>query len=62
MSWLEVLAAPELWMALSLLAALLPGPQTRALPVVFRAVARALGGRKRCATTTDQEVRRDREG
>ncbi len=35
----RILNAPEFWMGLSLLAALLPGPQTRLIPLLFRAVA-----------------------
>lgn len=37
-----LLRTPEFWMGLSVLAAALPGPQTRLLPALFRALARGL--------------------
>jgi hypothetical protein len=46
MAWLQtLLGSVEFWMALSALAALLPGPQTRLFPLIFRAVAETLARR-----------------
>ena len=46
----DVLSNTEFWMGLSLLAAVLPGPQTRFLPGLFRALAKivpkALSGQR----------------
>ena len=39
---LEIVESVEFWMGLSLVAAALPGPQTRLLPALFRAVANVL--------------------
>lgn len=39
---LHLVNTPEFWMGLSLIAALLPGPQTRLLPHLFSAIAAAL--------------------
>ena len=40
MEWLTAFfSSTEFWMGLSLLAAALPGPQTRFLPKAFKAVA-----------------------
>ena len=39
---LELLGSSEFWMAISLVAAALPGPQTRILPALFRSLARVL--------------------
>ncbi len=39
---LELLESVEFWMGLSLIAAALPGPQTRLLPALFRGVANVL--------------------
>ena len=36
---LDLLESVEFWMGLSLIAAALPGPQTRLLPALFRGVA-----------------------
>lgn len=36
----ELLGSVEFWMGLSLAASAIPGPQTRLLPVLFRAVAK----------------------
>jgi len=38
----DLAGSVEFWMGLSLLAAALPGPQTRWLPALFRAVANGL--------------------
>lgn len=43
---LQLLSRTEFWMGLSLLAAALPGPQTRLLPALLRAVGRALSQAK----------------
>lgn len=39
---LQLLSRTEFWMGLSLLAAALPGPQTRLLPALLRAIGRAV--------------------
>lgn len=41
-SLLEILKDVDFWMALSIVAAALPGPQTRLLPNLFKAVAQGL--------------------
>lgn len=38
-----MLGAPQFWMGMSLIALAIPGPQTRILPWLFRAIATALG-------------------
>jgi hypothetical protein len=43
---LDLLSRTEFWMGLSLLAAALPGPQTRLLPVLLRAIGRAVSQAK----------------
>lgn len=43
---LEILHRTEFWMGLSLVAAALPGPQTRLLPALLRGVARAVAQAK----------------
>jgi len=43
---LGILDNVEFWMGLSLVAAALPGPQTRLLPALFKAMANALAARK----------------
>ena len=37
----EIFDSAEFWMGLSLIASVLPGPQTRVFPMPFRAVSRA---------------------
>jgi hypothetical protein len=39
---LQILNTPEFWMGLSLIAAVLPGPQTRLIPHLCGAIAAAL--------------------
>ena len=39
---LHIINTPEFWMGLSLIAAVLPGPQTRLIPHLFGAIATAL--------------------
>jgi len=41
----NLLFAPEFWMAISLFASILPGPQTRILPGLFKAIAAAISAR-----------------
>ncbi len=45
MEWLiSIFGSAEFWMGLSLIAAALPGPQTRLFPLLLRAVSKALSG------------------
>ena len=47
MEWLtELFFTVEFWMGLSLVAAALPGPQTRVLPTLLKAVAAAIAETK----------------
>ncbi len=39
---IAILENVEFWMGLSLVAAALPGPQTRVLPALFKAIAQAV--------------------
>jgi len=41
-----VLMTPEFWMAMSVVALAIPGPQTRLLPALLRALAQALAAAK----------------
>ncbi len=43
---LQLLNSTEFWMGLSLLAAALPGPQTRLLPALLQAIAKAVAQAK----------------
>lgn len=42
---LSILDNVGFWMGLSLVAAALPGPQTRVLPALFKAIANMLSGK-----------------
>ena len=42
----ELLGSVELWMGLSLVATGIPGPQTKVLPALFRAVAKLITASK----------------
>ena len=45
MEWIaSLIGSSEFWMGMSLLALAIPGPQTRVLPWLFRAIAQALPG------------------
>jgi hypothetical protein len=43
MDWIvSLFASSQFWMGISLIALAVPGPQTRVLPWLFRAIAQAL--------------------
>ena len=43
----DLLATTEFWMGLSLIATAIPGPQTKLLPALLRAVAKVLAANSR---------------
>lgn len=43
----ELLASTEFWMGLSLIATAIPGPQTKLLPALLRAVAKLVAASRR---------------